>query len=96
MKKFVFWELKKEKNVINGKEYDLVLYYNNKWHTIIKSDEIDISSILSTISLEMQDDQLKVMTKGFELLSKEVLEKVKPKLLEELPKPLKQQLFIEN
>jgi len=94
MKKFVFWELKKEKNVINGKEYDLVLYYNNKWHTIIKSEEIDMSGILSTISLDMQDDQLKVMTKGFELLSKEVLEKVNPKLLKELPQPLKQRLNI--
>lgn len=94
MKKLVLWELKKEKNVINGKEYDLVLYYNNKWHTIIKSEEIDISSILSTISLDIQDYQLKVMTKGFELLSKEVLEKVNPKLLEELPQPLKQRLNI--
>ena len=73
-----------------------MLYYNNKWHTIIKSNEIDMSSILATISLEMQDDKLKVMTKGFELLSKEVLEKVKPKLLERLPKPLKQQLKLEN
>ena len=94
MKRLVLWELKKEKNVINGKEYDLVLYYNNKWHTIIKSDEIDMSSILATISLETQDDQLKVATKGFELLSKEVLEKVDPKLLKELPQPLKQRLNI--
>ena len=94
MKRLVLCELKKEKNVINGKEYDLVLYYNNKWHTIIKSDEIDMSSILATISLETQDDQLKVATKGFELLSKEVLEKVDPKLLKELPQPLKQRLNI--
>lgn len=94
MKRTKVWELKKEKNIINGKEYDLVLYYNNKWHTIINSEEIDMSNILSTISLEMQDEQLKVEIKGFELLSKEILKKVSPKLLKELPQPLKQQLHI--